>query len=122
MVFVTFKLHNRCVAISNNVINSSLLTFVLYQNILLSMKANIQDKRTITVHRLTFVFWFSSIRFTSKKCLMILSGEVHIVISQGIFAGGPKQALIFRATKKTVRISPDFAFWKSKLNSEFRII
>lgn len=40
---------------------------------------------------------------------MILGGQIHIVVSEGLLVGGPIKPLILRTPEQINRIAPDFA-------------
>lgn len=41
---------------------------------------------------------------------MILCGQVHVVVREGLLVGGPVKSLILRAPEKIDRIAPDLTF------------
>lgn len=49
----------------------------------------------------------TSITFTGKECLMILCGQIHVIVCEGLLIGGPVKPLILRAPEKIDRIAPD---------------
>lgn len=52
----------------------------------------------------------TSIAFAGEERLMILRGQVHVVIREGLLVGGPVKSLVFRAPEKVDRIAPDLTF------------
>jgi len=50
------------------------------------------------------------IAFTSEKCLVILSREVHIVIGEGLLLRRFLESHVFGTAEQVERISPDLTF------------
>lgn len=49
----------------------------------------------------------TSVAFAGKECLMILCGQVHVIVREGLLVGSPVKSLILRAPEKIDRIAPD---------------
>lgn len=59
----------------------------------------------------TFILRFSNIVFAREEGLVVLSGQIHVVIRQRFFAGGPREPLVLRAAEEIQRVSPYFTLW-----------
>jgi hypothetical protein len=59
----------------------------------------------------------SGVGLTREECLVILSRQIHVIVSEGFLISGRTEPIVFRPSKKTHRIPPDFTLQRQLLST-----